>query len=118
MKSSKSFWTSLTERFVGGVFLVSVLPTLLLVGFIIHSTAGYPVLITDEYPNGRGAITRRLRFRTTGPGTDFFRVMGRFLRTCSIDELPRCGVWCVEISACGNFATTDGEFQRRRRGIL
>jgi sugar transferase EpsL len=88
MKSTGRFRTPLVDRFVGCVLLVALLPLLLLVALVIHETAGSPVLITDEFPNNRGTIKRRLRFRTTGRGTNFFRAMGRFLRAYKMDELP------------------------------
>jgi sugar transferase EpsL len=81
------------ERVVGCVFLIVMLPTLILVAVLIHTAAGRPVLVTDEFPNDRGTVTRRLRFRTTGRGTDFFRAMGRLLRRYSIDEWP--SLWSV-----------------------
>ncbi len=77
MKTSEPFWISFVERFVGCVFLAAFLPTLLLIAFLIHSTAGSPIILTDEVPNNDGAVTRLLRFRTTGHGTTFFRAMGR-----------------------------------------
>jgi sugar transferase EpsL len=88
MKSAGQFRTPLVDRFVGCALLLALLPLLLLVALVIHETAGRPVLITDEFPNKRGTITRRMRFRTTGRGTNFFRAMGRVLRACQIDELP------------------------------
>ena len=102
MKLSPPFWSSLLERSVACVFLVVLLPTLLLVAFLIHSTSGTPVLVTDELPDTAGAVARRLRFRTTGRGPSFFRVMGRFLRAYSFDEWP--GLWSV---ACGDIGLRD-----------
>lgn len=93
MKLSASFWLSLPERFVACVCLVVLLPSLLLIALLIHETAGSPVIVTDELPDSSGAIAHRLRFRTTGRGASFFRVMGRFLRAYSFDELP--GLWSV-----------------------
>jgi lipopolysaccharide/colanic/teichoic acid biosynthesis glycosyltransferase len=93
MKLSTQFWLSFPERLVACVLLVVFLPALLLIAFLIHSTAGSPVVVTDELPDTSGAVVHRLRFRTTGRGVSFFRVMGRFLRAYSFDELP--GLWSV-----------------------
>jgi lipopolysaccharide/colanic/teichoic acid biosynthesis glycosyltransferase len=93
MRLARPFWLSLPERFVACVFLVVLLPTLLLIALLIHGTAGSPVIVTDELPHIDGAVAHRLRFRTTGHGASFFRIMGRFLRTYSCDELP--GLWSV-----------------------
>lgn len=73
--------------------VVTILPLLLVTTFVIYATAGEPMILRDEFPNGAGGVIRRLRFRTTGRGTPFFRVMGRWLRKCSIDELP--ALWSV-----------------------
>ena len=87
------FWLPMTEKFIAGVLLIGLLPTLLLIALLIHLTAGNPVIVCDEYSNDAGRIIRRLRFRTTGNGNPFFRAMGRWLRRCSLDELP--GLWSV-----------------------
>src|SRR5882724_11900367 len=83
----------LLERFVGWVLLVLFSSTLLFIALLIHSTAGAPVVVTDEWPGRDGAIIRCIRFRTTGRGTPFFRGLGRYLRACGLDELP--GFWSV-----------------------
>jgi len=80
-------------RVVAFVSLLVLLPTLLIVALLIHVTGGEPVIVRDEYSNGAGGFSRRLRFRTTGRGTPFFREMGRLLRKCSIDEWP--ALWSV-----------------------
>jgi exopolysaccharide production protein ExoY len=81
------------ERFLGAIFFFCFLPTFVFVALLIHATAGSPVVVTDEWPVGDGRKTRCLRFRTTGSGTPFFRVMGQILRRYSIDDLP--GFWSV-----------------------
>lgn len=60
---------------------------------MIHGTGGSPVFVTEELPGIDGADAHRLRFRTTGHGASFFRIMGRILRAYSFDELP--GLWSV-----------------------
>jgi len=75
------------------VCLVMLLPSLLFIALLIHSTSGSPVILCDEFPNNAGGMTRRLRFRTTGPGSPLFRVIGRLLRRYSIDEFP--ALWSV-----------------------
>jgi lipopolysaccharide/colanic/teichoic acid biosynthesis glycosyltransferase len=70
-----------------------MLPTLLLTAFLIRATGGAPAIIRDEVSNRVGGKIRRLRFRTTGQGSLFFRVIGRSLRKYSIDEYP--ALWNV-----------------------
>ena len=93
MKIAAPFWSLLLERFVACVLLVGVLPALLFIGFFIYSTSGRPVLIADELPGINGVGVRSLRFRTTGHGEPFFRVVGRHLRAYNLDEVP--GLWSV-----------------------
>jgi len=84
---------SLVERLFAFVLLVSLLPMLLVTALLIHTTAGESAILCDEFPNNDGGISRRLRFRTTGPGTPFFRALGPLLRKYSIDEFP--ALWSV-----------------------
>lgn len=75
------------------MLLFLFLPYFLLIALLIHSTAGNPFLVQDGWPDTHGTTARRLRFRTTGRGAEFFRLMGRFLRAYSMDEWP--GLWSV-----------------------
>jgi len=95
MKFVASFWLSLPERLMACLLLFFLVPSLLVSGALIHCTAGSPVIVTDELPNFSGAMAQRLRFRTTGHGTPLFRLVGRFLRRYSVDELP--GFWSVAV---------------------
>lgn len=90
---SKEKSLSFAGRFVACVLLIALLPALLLIALMIYETAGKPVIVRDEFSNGDNTIRRRLRFRTTGYGTEFFRAMGRLLRRYSIDEWP--ALWSV-----------------------
>jgi lipopolysaccharide/colanic/teichoic acid biosynthesis glycosyltransferase len=83
----------IAERLAACTLLFGLFPMMLLIAFLIHTTAGKPVIVCDEFSNGAGRITRRLRFRSTGPGTPFFRAMGRLLRRYSVDELP--ALWSI-----------------------
>src|SRR4051812_10012948 len=87
--ASKQF----AHRFVGGILLVVFAPLLFMIGLSIHFTAGSPIIVTDEYSNLDGTITRHLRFRTTGCGKPLFRWLAWFLRRYSLDEWP--GFWNV-----------------------
>jgi lipopolysaccharide/colanic/teichoic acid biosynthesis glycosyltransferase len=94
MKSLKPFWLSPVERFLACVLLLVFLPMLFFVTSLIHLTAGSPVIVADELRTIDGPVTHRHRFRTTGRATaSFFPIIGRFLRTYSIDEFP--GLWSV-----------------------
>lgn len=81
------------ERVVACMLLVVLLQPIFLIALLIHGTAGRPVLVKDELAAIDGAVIQRLRFRTTGPGSSFFRGLGRFLRAFSLHELP--GMWSV-----------------------
>jgi lipopolysaccharide/colanic/teichoic acid biosynthesis glycosyltransferase len=88
MDHSQSFWISAFERLVALVCLVCILWPLALITLFIRLTAGAPVILVDQCSTTKGSVVRRHRFRTTGQGTTAFRVVGRFLRAYSIDELP------------------------------
>jgi lipopolysaccharide/colanic/teichoic acid biosynthesis glycosyltransferase len=73
--------------------VVTSLPLLPVTAFVIYTTAGEPVILCEEFLDSTGGVTQRLRFRTTGRGTPFFRTLGRFLRKYSIDKFP--ALWSV-----------------------
>jgi lipopolysaccharide/colanic/teichoic acid biosynthesis glycosyltransferase len=93
MRDFSSARKRIADRFIGGIFFVSFAPALSMIGLLIHFTAGGPIIVTDEYPNLDGTITRHLRFRTTGCGKPLFRWLGRVLRKYSLDEWA--GLWNV-----------------------
>ena len=78
---------------VGLTIVLHFLPILAFVGCLIHLTGGSPVIVEDRVITKEGSMGCSLRFRTTGPGSEAFRVIGRFLRRWGIDELP--GFWSV-----------------------
>jgi lipopolysaccharide/colanic/teichoic acid biosynthesis glycosyltransferase len=83
----------LAERLVALVCLITVLPALLLTGFVLCTNSDQPVLVVEEVLTGDGIIVRSHRFRTTGRGNAAFRVVGRFLRFSGWDEFP--ALWSV-----------------------
>jgi lipopolysaccharide/colanic/teichoic acid biosynthesis glycosyltransferase len=87
------------ERFVALVMLVFVWPTILLVALLIRATSDGPVLLTDRVICDDGSEAQSYRFRTTGQGTEAFRVIGRFLRHYRIDDWP--ALWSVVLGRIG-----------------
>jgi lipopolysaccharide/colanic/teichoic acid biosynthesis glycosyltransferase len=80
-------------RAVALVFLVTFLPTLLLIGFVLRTNSNEPVLLTDEILRPDGTKLRMHRLRTTGRGSRVFRSVGRFIRGFGLDDLP--ALWDV-----------------------
>jgi lipopolysaccharide/colanic/teichoic acid biosynthesis glycosyltransferase len=91
----------MVERFLAAFLLFSCLPMLGLLAVFVHSTAGTPVFVTDEWIK-EGRRLRAHRFRTTGPGEPVFRSVGRVVRQLGWDDLP--SFWNV---ACGEIRLRD-----------
>jgi lipopolysaccharide/colanic/teichoic acid biosynthesis glycosyltransferase len=84
---------SLFGRATALLFLIVLAPILALVGFLLRTNTDEPVLVADDLATRAGTHFRTYRFRTTGRGSPAFLMVGRFLRTFSIDEIP--GLWAV-----------------------
>ena len=82
-----------TERLSASILLVVLVPSLILIGFVLRANTDEPVFVTDELLRTDGTKLRLHRFRTTGRGTHAFRFIGRFLRLFGIDDVP--AVWDV-----------------------
>lgn len=81
------------ERSLATILLVTLLPTLILVGVVFRANTDQPVLVTDDMTRMDGTELRLHRFRTTGRGTPAFRLVGRLLRLAGIDDFP--ALWDV-----------------------
>lgn len=90
---------ALLERLVGMLALLLFLPPLLLFALFLRANSDAAILITDRFIGKSLRPVQRYRFRTTGTGTEAFRVVGRWLRTFSFDELP--GLLSVARGECG-----------------
>ena len=75
-------------RVVAFVVLVTVLPALVLAGFLLRTNSDEPVLLRDDVLTTDGTRVCIHRFRTTGRGSDAFRAIGRFIRSLGYDDLP------------------------------
>ncbi len=95
VKTAKPYWTPLVERFIGCVFLVTFLPMLVFVAFLIHITAGSPVILSDEVPNNNGTVTRRLQLFCARRVTARLSSVpwGRLRRRYRMDDFP--ALWSV-----------------------
>ena len=81
------------ERVFAVILLVTLFPSLILIGFVLRANTDGPVLVTDQLLRTDGTKLRLHRFRTTGRGTQAFRAIGRFLRSFGIDDIP--AMWNV-----------------------
>lgn len=80
-------------RSVALAALVLFMPALLLMGFLLRANSDEPVLLTDEVLSMGGTRVCIHRLRTTGPGTNAFRTIGRVVRSLGYDDLP--ALWDV-----------------------
>jgi lipopolysaccharide/colanic/teichoic acid biosynthesis glycosyltransferase len=76
------------ERLLAVFLFVSTLPLFLVISLLLCANSKEPVLLNEESERASGAKVRTYRFRTTGAGTDTFRIVGRLLRKYSFDKLP------------------------------
>jgi lipopolysaccharide/colanic/teichoic acid biosynthesis glycosyltransferase len=76
------------DRLVACGFLLVSFPMLILIAIILRATSKEPILLKEEFLAERGIKVRNYRFRTTGPGTDVFEVVGHYLRMSNLDQLP------------------------------
>jgi lipopolysaccharide/colanic/teichoic acid biosynthesis glycosyltransferase len=81
MNMSRLFWLTLPERFLAFLFLVVLLPFLLFLAFLIHSTSGDPILVKDDYTNASGKLVGVMRFRIAGSEVSI-------MKKYSIDYFP------------------------------
>lgn len=93
MKDGPPIWILLGERLAALCFVVLNGSLYLIVAWLIAVTGGHPVVVEDVVIREGRMLGRSLRFRTTGPGNEAFKVLGRFLRSWGIDEWP--GFWSV-----------------------
>jgi lipopolysaccharide/colanic/teichoic acid biosynthesis glycosyltransferase len=88
---------------ISAIALTLLSPLLLVVAVLIRQKLGGPILFAQARPGFKGQLFRMFKFRTmtderdcTGnllPDKDRLFAFGRWLRSCSIDELP--GLWNV-----------------------
>jgi lipopolysaccharide/colanic/teichoic acid biosynthesis glycosyltransferase len=88
---------AVADRVIAAAALVAAAPVMALVAVAVRAGLGRPVLFRQARPGLGGRPFALVKFRTMrlGPGADGERLtrMGRFLRSCSLDELPE--LWNV-----------------------
>lgn len=88
----------LLDIFIAGTALICLSPVLLVVGFLIRTRLGSPVIFKQERPGLHEKIFTLYKFRTMTdardekgellPDGDRLTAFGSFLRKTSLDELP------------------------------
>ncbi|TDC85200.1 sugar transferase [Micromonospora sp. KC606] len=92
----------LLDVVVAAVLLILAAPVLLAVSLVVLVTLGRPVMFRHPRPGRNGELFRMVKFRTMRPvdpdrglvaDADRLTRVGRWLRACSLDELPE--LWNV-----------------------
>lgn len=106
--STRSSWyrgggKRLLDIIYASIALVMLLPVMVVIGFLVRSRLGTPVLYRQQRPGLQGRPFTLIKFRTMTDGRDENGVLlpdtqrltanGRFLRKTSLDELPE--LWNV-----------------------
>jgi sugar transferase EpsL len=86
------------DLLVASAALILLLPLLILVAIVVRIALGSPVIFRQQRPGLRGQLFGCLKFRTMTderdelgrllPDADRLSMIGRFLRSTSVDELP------------------------------
>lgn len=95
-------WSRLMDIVVSIIFLVALFPLLLVISLVVRLAFG-SVFFTQLRPGMNGRLFRMVKFRTMNelidekgellPDRDRLTPLGKFLRSCSLDELPE--LWNV-----------------------
>ena len=120
---------------VGAVALVLMSPLILLVGLLVATFLGRPILFRQQRPGLNGKLFTLFKFRTMNepvglsakpvPDSDRVTPFGRLLRSTSLDELPELiNVVRGEMSIVGprpllvRYLERYSPFQMRRHEVL
>ena len=97
-----NMWSRLMDIVVSIIFLVALFPLLLVISLVVRLAFG-SVFFTQLRPGMNGRLFRMVKFRTMNelidekgellPDRDRLTPLGKFLRSCSLDELPE--LWNV-----------------------